>query len=74
MYECMYVYMYLSHALKNTANQRPGLPLHILRYATGEDFPKILKNHKKNIGKHFRPVFEFFQKFPKIVKDFPKVS
>ena len=24
-----------SHALKNTANQRPGLPLHILRYATG---------------------------------------
>ena len=26
---------YLFHALKNTANQRPGLPLHILRYATG---------------------------------------
>ena len=28
-------YELLSHALKNTANQRPGLPLHILRYATG---------------------------------------
>ena len=28
-------YCILSHALKNTANQRPGLPLHILRYATG---------------------------------------
>ena len=25
----------LSHTLKNTANQRPGFPLHILRYATG---------------------------------------
>ena len=29
------LYYYLSHALKNTANQRPELPLHILRYATG---------------------------------------
>ena len=28
-------YLFLFHALKNTANQRPGLPLHILRYATG---------------------------------------
>ena len=28
-------YRYLFHALKNTANQRPGLPLHILRYVTG---------------------------------------
>ena len=28
------LYCTLSHALKNTANQRPGLPLHILRYAT----------------------------------------
>ena len=26
--------LYLSHVLKNTANQRPGLPLHILQYAT----------------------------------------
>ena len=32
---CMHVYMYLSHALKNKANRRPGLPLHILRYVTG---------------------------------------
>ena len=29
------LYYTLSHALKNTANQWPGLPLHILRYATG---------------------------------------
>ena len=29
------LYCILSHALKNTANQRPGLPLHILRYAAG---------------------------------------
>ena len=28
-------YSHLSHALKNTANRRPRLPLHILRYATG---------------------------------------
>ena len=28
-------YYILSHALKNTANQRLGLPLHILRYTTG---------------------------------------
>ena len=27
-------YIYISHALKNRANQRPGLPLHILQYAT----------------------------------------
>ena len=32
---CAVLYCTLSHALKNTANQRPGLPLHILRYATG---------------------------------------
>ena len=29
------LFFFLSHALKNTANQIPGLPLHILRYATG---------------------------------------
>ena len=29
------LYYILSHALKNTANQWPGLPLHILRYAAG---------------------------------------
>ena len=28
-------YIYLSRALKNRADQRPGLPLYILRYATG---------------------------------------
>ena len=41
MYVCTYLYMYLSHA----ANQRPGLPLHILRYATGSiplSFPVLL--------------------------------
>ena len=33
-----------SHALKNTANLRPGNPLHILRYPTGNipsGFPAI---------------------------------
>ena len=43
-------YLKLSHALKNTANQRPGLPLHILRYVTGNmqrvvfhsSFPSLL--------------------------------
>ena len=29
------IYIHLFHALKNTANQGPGLPLHILRHATG---------------------------------------
>ena len=29
------LYCVLFHALKNTANQRPGLPLHILWYAMG---------------------------------------
>ena len=28
-------YKLLSHVFKNTANQRSGLPLHILQYATG---------------------------------------
>ena len=32
---CEAGYSHLSHALKNSANQRPRLPLHILRYATG---------------------------------------
>ena len=32
---CVCTYLHLSHALKNIANQRPGLPLHILRYAMG---------------------------------------
>ena len=31
---CIVLYSTLSHALKNTANQRPGLPLYILRHAT----------------------------------------
>ena len=30
---CIELYCTLSHALKNTANKRQGLPLHILRYA-----------------------------------------
>ena len=30
-----YIINYLSHAMKNTANQRQGLPLHILQYAMG---------------------------------------
>ena len=29
------LYYTLSHALKNTANQRPGLPMYILGYAMG---------------------------------------
>ena len=35
--QCIYIpsYPHLSHALKNTANQKPGLPLHILQYGTG---------------------------------------
>ena len=36
IWRCSYAqYRYLSHALKNTANQRLGLPLQILQYATG---------------------------------------
>ena len=38
------MYRILSHALKNTANLRPGKPLHIMRYPTGSiqpDFPAI---------------------------------
>ena len=35
IYIYIYIYNILSHTLKNTANQRPGLPLHILRYETG---------------------------------------
>ena len=29
---CSYLHGILSHALENTANKRPGLPLYILRY------------------------------------------
>ena len=99
------LYIYLSHALKNTANQRPGLPLHILLYAMGnmqwvvfyftlpslleilkhlknifELFPKISGNFRtlpkifRKFLKPFWTVFEVFQKFPKIAKDFPKFS
>ena len=32
---------FLSHAMKNTANQRARKPLHILRYATGRIHEKI---------------------------------
>ena len=45
LYLCTTIlYCTLSHALKNTANQRPGFSLHILRYATGSTplyFPVI---------------------------------
>ena len=38
-------YTDLSHALKNTANQRPGLPLHILRYAINGKYSTLLSRH-----------------------------
>ena len=36
-----WLYYILSHALKNTAKQRPGVPLHILRCTTGNMQPVV---------------------------------
>ena len=77
---------YLFHALKNTANQRPGLPLHILRYATG-NIP-LLSCHSLRTTVYWGP-FEDFSKASsetfqllrtitnipdQIRKSFPKIS
>ena len=54
----------LSHALKNTANQRPGLPLHILRYATGNMqryYSTLLSRHSLR-ATVYRCPFEDFSK------------
>ena len=83
------IYMYLSHALKITANQRPGLPLHILRYATGMraivywgPFENLSKASSEtlqllrtitNISDHVRKISEVFQTLPNISEDFPKI-
>ena len=83
-------YELLSHALKNTANQRPGLPLHILRYATGNiqrvvfysTFPSLLARNSL-LGVHLRtwkPTPKLFnscepiQTFPITSGNFPKIS
>ena len=56
------VYYILSHTLKNTANQRPGLPLHNLWYATG-------------IIPLFFPVITCAQQFTaRVLEDFSKSS
>ena len=55
------IIFYLSHALKNTANQRPGLPLHILQCATGNmqrvvlhsTFPSLLARNSL-LGSHLK--------------------
>ena len=67
-------YYIISHSLKNTANQRPGLPLHILRYATGSIslyFPVIpcargvhLKTSQKQAPKPSTPACEPLRTFP----------
>ena len=52
-YNWQVAYSTLSQALKNTANHWPGLPLHILRYATGNmqqvgfhsTFPSLLASN-----------------------------
>ena len=79
-------YLFLSHALKNTANQRPGLPLHILRYATGSIplyFPVItcaqqftwvhLRTSQKPTPKLFNSC-EPLRTFPITSGNFPKIS
>ena len=40
IYKYIDIYIYISHALKNATNQRPGLPLHILQYATVQYRPR----------------------------------
>ena len=60
------LYYILSHALKNTANQRPGLPLHILRYATGNMqrvvFHSTFNSRHCLCGTVYRGPFEDFSK------------
>ena len=76
----------LSHALKNTANQRPGLPLYILRYATGSIplfFPVItcaqqftgvhLRTSQKPAPKLFNSC-EPLRTFPITSGNFPEIS
>ena len=75
------LYYTLSHALKNTANQRPGLPLHILRYATSNMQRKIAQQFT---GVHLRtsqmPPPKLFNScqplrtFPITSGNFPKIS
>ena len=79
-------YYILSHALKNTANQRPGLPLHILRYATGNmqrvvfhsTFPSLLaRNSLLGSSKSAPRLFnscEPLRTFPITSGNFPKIS
>ena len=53
------VYFVVSHPSKNTANQRPGKPLHILRYPPGSiqrvvfhlAFPPLLASDYRNGAK-----------------------
>ena len=76
----------LSYTLKNTANQRPGFPLHILRYATGSIplyFP-IITCAQQFTGIHLRtsqkPTPKLFnscvplQTFPITSGNFPNIS
>ena len=63
------LYCILSHALKNTASQRPGLPLHTLRYATGNmqrvicngQYSTLLSRHSLRATFYWGP-FEDFSK------------
>ena len=82
------LYRPLSHALKNTANQKPGLPLHILRFATDSIplyFP-VITCAQQFTGVHLRtsqrPALKLFNSFKPLrtfqitsgnSKDFPKI-
>ena len=74
------IYMYLSHALKITANQRPGLPLHILRYATGMraivywgPFENLSKASSETL-QLLRTHYEYFRSRPENFRSFPNTS
>ena len=76
--------VYISHALKNTANKRPGLPLHFLRYATGSIplyFP-VVTCVQQFTGVHLsysqKPApanyYEHFRSRPEFFRSFPNTS
>ena len=83
------MYCILSNALKNTVNQRPGLPLNVLRYATGNMgntlyFPIItcvqqftgVRVHLRNSQKPPPKLFNYepLRTFPIMSGNFPKIS
>ena len=75
--ECITTLVFIS-CLKNTANQRPGLPLQFLQYATGSmqlllrtsQKPALKLSTPANHYQHFRSRPEIFRCFSNTSEDF----